>query len=131
MGTNLRTNLKKSNPYYISKHRRLELTHFCLQYPEWVEYLANIPVPKDTDEFADPTSEEAIKRIIFKKNINLVIETSKIAGGEIHEYLFKAVAYGYSYTLLSTKYCIPCSRDYFYERLHRFFYLLSLKLHSL
>lgn len=129
MGTNLRTNLSKNNPYYISKHRRLELVHFCLQYPEWKAYLNNIRIPRETDEFADPTSSEAIKRIIFQRNIDLVEQTCKLSGGEIWQYLFRSVTLGESYVLLSTKYDIPCSRDYFYDRLHKFYFLLSQKEH--
>lgn len=59
MGTNLRTTLSKKNPYYISKHRRLELVHFCLQYPEWCEYLTSIKNKGTQDEWSDPTSEES------------------------------------------------------------------------
>ena len=130
MGTNLRTTLSKKNPYYISKHRRLELVHFCLQYPEWRAYLSTIKIPKETNEFADPTSDIAIKRIIFSRNIDLVEKNVKIAGGEIWQYLLRAVAYGDSYVLLSTKHSIPCSRDYFYDRLHKFYFLLSQKEHT-
>ena len=129
MGTNLRTTLSKKNPYYISKHRRLELVHFCLQYPEWKSYLSSIRIPRETEEFADPTSEEAIKRIIFSRNIDLVEQSAKIAGGEIWEYLLRAVTHGDSYVLLSTKYFMPCSKDYFYDRYHKFWFILSQKEH--
>lgn len=127
MGTNLRTQLSKKSPYYISKHRRLELTHFCLQYPEWKEYLSQIKVRGDQDEWSDPTGEEAIKRIIFREKMHLVEECCRLAGPDIYEYLLRAVAYGDSYTLLSTKQNIPCGRDYFYDRLHKFFFILSQK----
>lgn len=125
MGTNLRTELSKSNPYYISKHRRLELTHFCLQYPEWKAYLIDIFNHGRQDEWSDPTAEEAIKRVVYKRNIDLVEACVKVSGPDIYDYLLWAVVYGYSYTLLATKYNIPCGKDYFYERLHKFFYILS------
>ena len=35
MSTIIRSELSKKNKYYISKHRYLELKHFCLQYYEW------------------------------------------------------------------------------------------------
>lgn len=129
MGTNLRMALSKKNPYYISKHRRLELVHFCLQYPEWKSYLSSIKIPKETDEFANPTSDTAIKRLIFSRNIDLVERCVKIAGGEIWQYLLKSVAYGDSYVRLATKEGIPCSKDYFYDRYHKFWFILSQEKH--
>lgn len=129
MGTNLRTTLAKSNPYYISKHRRLELTHFCLQYPEWEEYLTRIDISGDQSEWSDPTCEEAIKRMELKSYIELIETCCHMAGNDIYEYLFRSVTKGESYTFLSTKLNIPCSRDYFYDRQHKFFYILSQKKH--
>lgn len=35
MGTTIRPELSKKNPYWIEKHRYYELKHFCLQYPIW------------------------------------------------------------------------------------------------
>lgn len=129
MGTNIRTTLSRKSPYYISKHRRLELVHFCLQYPEWKARLSSIKIPKETDEFSDPTSDEAIMRIIFKRNIDLVERCAKIAGGEIWEYLFKSVTTGVSFVHLATVENIPCSRDYFYDRYHKFWFILSQEKH--
>lgn len=129
MATNLRTNLKKSNPYYISKHRRLELTHLCLQYPEWKAYLASIKFEGTTDEWSDPTSEEAIKRLIFSRKIDLIEDCVRIAGPDIYEYLLRSITTGETYVTLSTKYQIPCSKSYFYDRYHNFFYILSQKEH--
>ena len=131
MGTNIRTTLSKKSPYFISKHRRLELVHFCLQYPEWKERLTNIRYPKETDEFSDPTSDDAIMRIIFERNIEMIERCAKIAGGEIWEYLFKSVTSGVSYVHLATKLDIPCSRDYFYDRYHKFWFILSQEKHFL
>ena len=129
MGTNLRTNLKRSNPYYISKHRRLELVHFCLQYPEWKEYLSSIGRRGTTDEFSDPTGEEAIRRVLYSRNIDIVERCCKASGPDIYEYLLRSVTLGESYVLLATKYSIPCSKDYFYSRFHKFWFILSQEKH--
>ena len=129
MGTNLRTNLKKSNPYYISKHRRLELVHFCLQYPEWKEYLATIKNHGTQDEFSDPTGEEAVKRVLYSRNIDMVEKCCMLSGPDIYEYLLKSVTSGVSYVFLATKYSIPCSKDYFYSRFHKFWFILSQEKH--
>ena len=126
----VRTTLSRKNPYYISKNRRLELKYFCLQYREWKSYLSDFYLRYGTDEFSDPTGEEAIRRKTLLENIALINEISKIAGGEISEYLFKAVTEDLSYVNLKTVYYIPCSKDYYYERYHKFWYLLSQKEHT-
>ena len=105
--------------------------HFCLQYPEWKAKLSTIRIPKETGEFSDPTSDEAIQRIIFKRNIELIDRCAKIAGGEIWEYLFKSVTTGVSFVHLATVDNIPCSRDYFYDRYHKFWFILSQEKHLL
>ena len=127
----VRTSLSKDNKYYISKERRLELIHFCLQYPEWKRYLENVRLLKETDEWDDPTGEEAIKRYYASKSIELVEECCSLAGADIYEYLLRSVAYGESYVLLSTKYDIPCGKNYFYDRYHKFWFILSQKKHAL
>ena len=124
---NVRTKLAKSNPYYISDYRRKELKYFCLQYKEKASYINSIEIGKGQTEWDDPTGEAAVKRVIYERDIKLIIETAKISGGEIWQYLFKAVTEDLSYVNLSTKYYIPCSRDYYYERYHKFWYLLSRK----
>lgn len=35
MGTTIRAEVSKNNPYYISKNRYYELKYFCLQYKEF------------------------------------------------------------------------------------------------
>lgn len=35
MSKDVRSELSKRNKWHISKHKFLELKHFCLQYPEW------------------------------------------------------------------------------------------------
>ena len=32
----MRTTVSKKNKYWISRHRYLELSHFCAQYNEWI-----------------------------------------------------------------------------------------------
>lgn len=125
----VRTSLSKKSKYYISKNRRLELKYFCLQYKEWKEYLKEYYLRYGTSEFSDPTAEEAMLRTIYISNIDLVTQISKIAGGEISEYLFKAVTEDLSFVNLKTVLNIPCSKDYYYERYHKFWYLLSQKEH--
>ena len=125
----VKVELSKKNPYYISKNRRLELKYFCLQYKEWRDYLKDYYLKYGTGEYDDPTGEEATKRTLYSQYIALIDEIAKISGGEISWYLFKSVTEDISFPTLKTKYEIPCGKDYFYTRYHKFWYLLSQKEH--
>ena len=136
MGTVLRTDLAKTNKYWISKHRRLELTHFCLQYPEWEKAVNNAifypdmrtdTVKSSNKNMKDMTSTIAIKIESFTKNMDLIKKTCHEADNEIYEWLFLGVTLGYSFNTLKTVYRIPCDKNMYYDRLKRFYFLLDMK----
>lgn len=125
----VRVLLSKKNPYYISKFKRLELKYFCLQYPEWKKYLSSIGKRGTSDEFSDPTGEEAVRRVLYSRNIETIEVAARIAGADIYEYLLLSVTEDVSFPTLKTKYDIPCGADLFYNRYHKFWFILSQKEH--
>lgn len=126
----VRVLLSKKNPYYISKFKRLELKYFCLQYPEWKKFLASIGKRGTTDEFSDPTGEEAVRRVLYSRNVEAIEAAARIAGADIYEYLLLSVTEDISFPTLKTKYDIPCGADLFYNRYHKFWFILSQKEHT-
>ena len=129
MARKVREDLAKSNPYYISKFRRKELKYFCLQYYEWKKYLLSFELRTGEDEWDDPTGDEAVERTLAKEKMTLVEKISINAGEDIKDYILIAVTQDLSYADMQKKYIIPCGRDYFYDRLHKFYYLLSQEKH--
>lgn len=125
----VRTSLSKRNPYYIPKYVRMELKYFCLQYPEWKKFLATIGHKGTSDEFSDPTGDEAVKRVIFEEKIVQIERACMIAAPDIYTYLLKAVTEDLSYVNLSSKHNIPCGPDLFYDRYHKFWFVLSQEKH--
>lgn len=134
MSTVIRSEISKKNKYYISKHRYLELKHFCLQYHEWrkaLKYLnaTDIPALKMNEiksgNQSDITATLAVKKAYLKNCIDIVTTTAAQADNEIGDYIFKAVTEGYSFNYLKMKYDIPCGRDMYYNRYRRFFWLLN------
>lgn len=126
MGTNLRTDLRKSNKYYISKQRRLELTHFCLQYPEWLKCYNEIGggiIPRE--RLKDPTWDNAERLLFFRDRMEMVERAAYEADDALGLFLFRAVTEGVSFAHLKMKYGIPCERDMYYDRFHRFFWILN------
>ena len=130
----LRSNLSDRNPYRLSKHRFYELKHFCLQYEEWRklyhELLSEfnttsvITIKKRTG-FSTPTEDIANVMASLSFNARLVERTAYNASDELGEYIFMAVTKERSYNNLRTMYNIPCGRDYFYNLLRKFYWMLS------
>ena len=121
-----RTDISKKNPYWVSRHRFLELYHFSLQYKEWVKEIAEtIYIPSDP-EF-DPTGEAAARLARLKSNCSLVEECSKAADAVLWKFIFMAVTEGLSYDTLRSKYHIPCGKDYYFVRWRKYFWLLSCR----
>lgn len=137
MGTNIRPTISKKNPYYISKHRFYELKHYCLQYYEWKKFKKELEdilafdkngLGNNAIEWADPTGNIAVKIDSLNSKINQIDRLVVQADPFIQRYLFKAVTEGVSYTYLKTVMNIPCSKDYFYRRYRKFWWMLSQDL---
>lgn len=126
----VRSKLSKSNQYYISPHRYLELYHFCLQYDEWKAEIAKTTfLPSDAElilEF-DPTGEIASRLAELKRRIELIEWCAKNADKFIGGYILLAVTKNFSYNTLWTKYRIPCGKDLYFDRYRKFFWLLSAR----
>lgn len=135
MGTTIRPEVSKKNRYWISKPRYYELKHFCLQYPNWrkayselVEYgvvVSNITNEFRTNTVSDPTAKLAIMKMNFMDKIEMIEKTAMEADPYLYSYILKAVTEGRSYVYLKSRLDIPCSRDTYYDRYRKFFWLLS------
>ena len=132
MSTNVRTEISKKSPYHLSKHRMLELKHFCLQYPEWKKEHERIEVLRSYFPFglpsesshSDMTGDLGTKAADLMLKMNLVDRLCQQYGGDICDWLFMGVAYGMSFPQMEAR-GIPCSRDYYYERYRRFYWALD------
>ena len=135
MATIIRPEISEKNKYYIDKHRYYELKHFCLQYNEWkkayvlcndsIIFASSIEKYPSSNITSDITSKYALKKVYYGKCIKLIEETAKEADDYLYPYILKAVTEGLSYTYLKSKLEMPCSRDMYYDRYRRFFWLLS------
>jgi hypothetical protein len=133
MATMIRPEISKDNKYWIDKHRHYELKHFCLQYPEWKKTYNGSPniSLSTTDEVSrngahsDPTFKEVIRRKRYLERIELIEQIAREADRDLHNYILKGVTEGLSYVNLKHKFGIPCSKDTYYDRYRRFFWLLD------
>lgn len=135
MATLIRPEISAKNKYYINKHRHYELKHFCLQYPEWKREYAALDDPSIASSAAekipstnipgDPTATLAMKKVGYLEKIRLIEKIAIEADDLLWEYILKAVTEGLSFTHLKARLEIPCSKDTYYDRYRRFFWLLS------
>lgn len=126
----IRTSISSKSPYYISKHRYLELKHFCLQYHEWerelnkINYFGSYGGEVRSTDISSPVEKTSELRQRYLDKMEMVEQACLEADGDIYEWLLRAVTDGVAYSYLRTD-GIPCSRDYFYDRYRRLFYILS------
>lgn len=135
MATVIRPEISKDNKYWISKHRYYELKHFCLQYPNWKRIVLDVyssntstsiveRIPS-TNRPSDPTGNLALLNLYYLERIKLIEKIAAETDKQLSYYILKGVTEGFSYTYLKSRLEMPCSRDMYYDRYRRFFWLLS------
>ncbi len=130
---NQRSELSPRNKYFVPKFRYLELKNWCLQYPEWKQSLASITELKSkqlklpSGKNADPTLQTVLSRDRLMVNITLLEDTAKLSDSFLAPWIIKGVTESYSYDYLHLKLDMPASRDMYYDRYRRFFWLLDQK----
>lgn len=133
MATTIRAEISEKNKYWIEKHRYYELKHFCLQYLNWkkayaaIEELSSSTFDRmpSSNLPSDLTAKYAIQKAFFANNINMIEKAALEADSDLYLYILKGVTEGLSYTYLRTRLEMPCSRDMYYDRYRRFFWLLN------
>ena len=135
MTTVIRPELSEKNKYWVEKHRYYELKHFCLQYPMWKKaYLTLDGLSKRPSDFtiyirtnskSNPTERCAIEKSFYSNRIALIERIAVQADPDLASYIIKGVTEELSYTNLKSRLDIPCSRDTYYDRYRRFFWLLD------
>ena len=135
MGTTIRTELSPSNPYWLEKHRRCELKHFCLQYPIWRQSYISLDglLARPTDlvtfgkekHVSNPTERIAIMKSWYSERMEMIEHTARQADPELADYILKGVTEGLSYDIIKARMNVPCCKDVYYDKYRKFFWLLN------
>lgn len=133
----MKPELSKKNPYWISKHRYYQLVHYCLQYNEWKDMRRRIGdisavnldgMPKSTGP-SRGIENAGVRRAELKHKMELIEHTAREADPALAEWIVKGVTNdGIGYDYLRDVMGIPCGRRQYHERRRKFFWLLSQKL---
>ena len=130
----MRMDMSKSNKYYIDKDRKYELLHFCRQYPKWKSAWYNVDgwaKPPEGDKIntgnivIDPTARAATIKKFYSDRIEMVQKAAYEADHELCDYIIRGVCWDLSYDNLALMHHIPCSRDTYYDRRAKFFWVLD------
>lgn len=121
--------------YGISKNRFKELYYWCLQYNEWKDELKyktdTVGAMEITDmpvyhSNGDATQNLAMRRAQLEQNCKLIEQAAIDADPDIYQYLLKAVTDdNVTWRYLEMIMGIPCSRNTYYSRRRKFYWLLS------
>lgn len=134
MQTKIRSEVSEKNPYWIEKHRYLELKHFCLQYPIWKKAYTSLDGlsrrPADlalfrTTEVGNPTARCAIAKAFYSEKLDLINQVATKTDPDFAAYILLGVTEGLSFDTLKIKYGIPCCKDVYYTLYRKFFWLLN------
>ena len=135
MSAAIRSEVSEKNQYWIERHRYYELKHFCLQYPIWkkvdslLDGLSKHPdsaaIFTKISEKSDPTARCAVEKAYYCDRMKMIEQAAIGADPDLADYLLKGITEGQSYDALKTRLEIPCSRDTYYDRYRRFFWLLD------
>lgn len=135
MSTIIRPELSEKNKYWIERQRYYELKHFCLQYPQWKKaYMALDGYSRTVDKLStpekhkipgNPTADCVEARAFYLDRMQLLERTATNTDEYLASYILKGVTEGVSYDYLNTRLNIPCSKDTYYDRYRKFFWLLD------
>ena len=135
MGTTIRAEVSKKNPYWIERHRYYELKHFCLQYPIWKQSYAslgffasnsnNLNLCRNHYHMSNPTERISMVRASLSEKMRMVERAAEESDPELSQYILIGVTEGVSYDIIRVRYNIPCCKDVYYETYRRFFWLLN------
>lgn len=131
---NLKPELSKKNKYWIDRNRYYELKYFCLQYPLWKRAHMDLDaskvsswslVPSHDGTLRDPVALVVSERELYSSRMAMVEKAARDSDPFLSSYILKAVTEGHSFTYLESSLEIPCSRDTYYDRYRKFFWLLD------
>lgn len=133
----MKNEISKKNPYWIPKHRYLELKNWCLQYLEWIEFMSNaryirskIPGVGKSQNISDPTGDLAVKLHKADLDTHLIEEICLAVAPDYFVTFLYGITWGASYDYMITQIRerpnFP-SRSEWYKTRRKFFYILSQK----
>lgn len=129
---------KKTGRWKISTHEFYMAMHFAYQYHEWKKELSGLTDTSKAIQYSDmpkgnlnpdPTGDLVERRERLVHNVDIVEKCARESDPDLYEWIMLGVTNdGVNYDSLNTLKGIPCSRNTYYDRRRKFYYLLSKKI---
>ena len=124
--------------YRLTKNEFLSAYYYAMRYNEWKDEYESLQdslgtinydgLPKGST-LGNPTEETGSMMAELKEKIEKIEQTVFETDNVLCKYLLKAVTNeGITYNYLQMVMNIPCSKNTYYERRRKFYYLLSKKI---
>lgn len=131
--------LSKKNKWWIPPHAIYMAYHCAMRYNEYKDEYKSLEnslsssgidgMPHGSGGISDPTERIAIKKAELRNKMEMIEETAKEADEQLYHWIMKAVTNdNITFVYLKNVMGIPCSRNTFYDRRRKFYYLLSKKI---
>ena len=129
----LKNEISKKSKWYLSKHRYLELVHFCLQYPEWKQKLREIDILQSRVfvsgnseiEWSDETYRLVDRRDEWINKIEIVERLAREVDPVLASYILLSVTTGMAFPQMQARHRVPYGKDIFYNKRREFFWRLD------
>ncbi len=129
----------QTGDYKLRKYEFLHVYYYCLRYNEWRDELAyktdtvkSIEIsdaPRGSGNEGNATEDLAIRRAMLSKNCEVLEQTAIEADADLYQYIIKAATNEHiTYDYLKLIMDIPCSRNTWYQRRRKFYWLMSKKI---
>lgn len=129
---------EKTGKWRISKHEFYAALHFAYQYNDWKKELSSLMDMSKAIQYSDmpkgninpdPVGDLVERRESLIRKIDMVERCAREADRELYEYIMLGVVNeNVKYDNLYTLKGIPCSRNTYYDRRRKFYYLLSREM---
>ncbi len=123
--------------YKLSKHGFYTAYHYALQYNDWMDEYNNLADSSTDLRYGhdeiwtdnDKTERHATRRNELRDLMSKVEDAAAETDPELSEYILLGVTNeGVTFDVLQTKYDIPLSRNRYYDRRRKFYFILSQKI---
>lgn len=125
---------KRKTKYWLHPKKYKLVVYWCRCYPVWVKELETLPdtskaVTYDSDKVQtsggyDATAELAIRRNELAKKVWTVNDVAKQVAPDLWTWIIKGTTEDCTADQLIQQ-GMPCSRNHYYQKRRKFYYLLS------
>ena len=116
----------------LTKEQKKKMKELALKYEMMKDFASSIRLPKETGEWDDPTSKDAIKAVIYEELTKAIEEAAVEAAGQVlAPYILEGVTTRTNYDNLRLVKGMPCGYRQYYDYREEFYICLAKRTYVL